>query len=159
MLFWVNFNSCYWKLEQHCHCIKCLCIHSNRIIYLCDHKKMTLSILVGLYKNYLIAACFTFCKFRNRTLTPSRFKNLSNNTFKLLGHNFNHQEGFIKQKNFTLHCPTFNINFPKHLNWLYVLVMSPQERDKNIQSEDMMLAISYLSVGCKNFVLSLSFEK
>ena len=72
---------------------------------------MALSISVGFHKNSLIVTCFTFGKFKIRTLTPSRFKNQSNNTFKLLGDNFSHQQGFLKQKAFTLHRSDFSLKF------------------------------------------------
>ena len=41
----------------------------------------------------------TYCTLGNleiRTLKQNRFKNQSSDTLKLLGHNSNHQQGFIK---------------------------------------------------------------
>ena len=80
-------------------------------------KKLTLSISVGFHKNSLIVACCTSDRFKFRTLTPSRFKNQTNDTFKPLGHNCNNQQGFPKQKIATLHCCGFNLKFSKHLFW------------------------------------------
>ena len=88
-------SSCYAKLEQHW--IECICVHSSPIIHLFDCKKLALSITVGFHKNSLIVACCTFGRFKFRTLTPSRFKNQTNDTFKLLCHNYNHQQGFGKK--------------------------------------------------------------
>ena len=56
----------------------------------------------------LIAACHIGPRFKFRT-SPSRFKNQTNGTFKLLCHNRNHQQGFGKQKIATLHCCDFNL--------------------------------------------------
>ena len=53
-------------------------------------------------KNYIIAACCTFCKLEIRTVTPSRFKNQTNDVFKLLGHNYSNQQGFVRQKKLLL---------------------------------------------------------
>ena len=103
-------SSCYVKLAQNW--IKCLCVHSSSIIHLFDHKKMALSISEGFHKNSLIVTCFSFGRFKFRTLTPSRFKNQTNETFKLLGHNCNHQQGFLKQKVVNLHCCGFNLKLP-----------------------------------------------
>ena len=74
-------------------------------------KKLVLSISVGFHKNSKILACFTFGKFKTRTLTASRCKNQTNDTFKLLGHNFIHQQEFLKQKIVTFHCYSFNLKF------------------------------------------------
>ena len=52
--------------------------------------------------------------FKFRTLTPSRFKNQTNDTYKPLGHNWNHQQEFLKQKTATLYGCDFNLKFPKH---------------------------------------------
>ena len=54
--------------------------------------------------------CCTFGRFEIRTLTPNRFKNETNDTLTLLGHNYNHQRGFLKQKIVTLHCCGFHLN-------------------------------------------------
>ena len=80
-------NNCYSKLEQHS--IKCLCVDGTPIIYFFDYKKLTLSISVGFHKISLIVVCCTFDMFKISTLTPSRFRNQTNYTFKLLGHNCN----------------------------------------------------------------------
>ena len=82
-------NSCYTKVGQHW--IKYLCVHSSFIIYLFDLEKLALSISVGFHKYSLIVTCCTFGRFKFRTVTPSRFKNQINETFKPLVHNCNHQ--------------------------------------------------------------------
>ena len=53
-------------------------------------------------------------KFEIITLAPSRFKNQTNDTFKLFGHNCNHQQGILTQKIVTLHHCGFKLKFPKH---------------------------------------------
>ena len=63
---------------------------------------------------YLIVTCCIFGRLETRTLTPNRFKNQTNDTLKLLGHNYNHQPGFFKQKIVTLHRCGFNLKLPKH---------------------------------------------
>ena len=45
-----------------------------------------------------------------RTITPNAFKNQSGDTLKILAHNWNHQQGLVKQKNVTL----FKVEFRKH---------------------------------------------
>ena len=105
-------NSCYTKLGQHW--ITCLCVHSSSIIYLFDHKKLALSISAGFHKNSLIVICCNFGRLKFRTLTPSRFKNQTNETFRSLGHNYKYQQVFLKQRIVTLHCFGFNLTFPKH---------------------------------------------
>ena len=77
-------------------------------------KKSGLSISAHFYKNSLIVICCTFGRFEIQTLTPNRFKNQTNDTLKLLGHNYNHQRGFLKQKIVTLHHCNFNFKFHKH---------------------------------------------
>ena len=105
-------SSCYAKLEQHW--IECICVHSSPITHLFDHKKSGLSISAHFHKNSLTVTCCTFGRFEIRTLTPNRFKNETNDTLTLLGHNYNHQRGFLKQKIVTLHRCGFNLKFPKH---------------------------------------------
>ena len=77
-------------------------------------KKSGLSISAHFHKNSLIVTCSTFGRFKIRHLTPNRFKNQTNDTLKLLGHNYNHQRGFLKQKIVTLHHCNFNFKFHKH---------------------------------------------
>ena len=48
-------------------------------------KKSGLSISTYFHKNSLIVTCCTFGRFEIRTLTPSRLKNQTNDTLKLLG--------------------------------------------------------------------------
>ena len=75
---------------------------------------MTLSISVRFHKNSLIAVGITLGRFEIKTLTPNRFKNQTSDTFKLLDHNWNHQQGFVKQKIVALHHCGFNLKLPKH---------------------------------------------
>ena len=87
------------------------CLDKHLIIYIFDHKKIGSLHLSGFSKN---VACCTFCKFQIINLTPVRFKNQTNDTFKLLRHNCNHQQGFLKQKFDTLHHCGFKLKVPKH---------------------------------------------
>ena len=105
-------SNCYAKLEQHW--VECICVHSSPITHFFDHKKSGLPISVHFHKNSLIVTCCTFGRFEIRTLTPNRFKNQTNDTLTLLDHNYNHQQGFLKQKIVTLHRCGFNLKFPKH---------------------------------------------
>ena len=59
---------------------------------------MVVSVTRVFHKNVLIVACCIFGKLQIRTLTPNRFKNHTNEKLKLLDHNCNHQQGFVKQK-------------------------------------------------------------
>ena len=54
-------------------------------------QKFALSYAGAFHKNSLIVTCCTFGRSEIRTLTPNRFKNQTNDTLKLLGHNYNHQ--------------------------------------------------------------------
>ena len=56
----------------------------------------------------------TFGKLETRPLKPNRFKNQSSDTLKLLGHNCNHRQEFIKQKNVAPHHCGFKLKSPKH---------------------------------------------
>ena len=105
-------NGCYSKLEQHW--IKCLCVHSSPIIHPFDHKKLVASISLGFCKNSLIVASCTFGRFKISSLTPSRFKNQTNDTLTLLGQNCNYQQGFIKLKTVAVNHCDFKLKFPKH---------------------------------------------
>ena len=58
--------------------------------------------------------CYTLAKVEIRASTQSRFKNQTVDSFKLLGYNCNHQQGFVKQQNFTIHCCGLNLKLPKH---------------------------------------------
>ena len=77
-------------------------------------KKSGPSISAHFHKNSVIVTCCTFGRFEIRIFKPNRFKNQTNDTLKLLGHNYNHQWGFLKQKIVTLHRCSFNLKFPKH---------------------------------------------
>ena len=56
----------------------------------CFAKKIVLSSTRAFHKIFVIYACCTFGKLEIRTLTPSRFKNQTNDTLKLLDCNCNH---------------------------------------------------------------------
>ena len=72
-----------------------------------SYKKSALSIAVVFHKNSLIVAWYTFCSIKITTLIPKKFKNQTNDKFKLLGHNCNHQEERLKQKIVALHRSGF----------------------------------------------------
>ena len=61
-------------------------------------KKLALSIAVDFHKNSLTEACYIFGKLDIRNLTPNIFKNQAKYILKLLGHNCNYQQGFVKNK-------------------------------------------------------------
>ena len=42
--------------------------------------------------------CYAFGKLKITTLTPNRFENQTNYTFKLLDHNCDYQQRFAKQE-------------------------------------------------------------
>ena len=102
-------SNCYANLKQHW--VECICVHSSPIFYLLSTKKPGLSISVHFHKNFLILTCCTLIRLKIRTLTPNRLKNQTNDMLKLLGHNYNHQRGSLKQKIVTLHCCGFSLNF------------------------------------------------
>ena len=102
-------SNCYAKLKQHW--VECICVHSSPITHLVDHKKVRALHLSAFSQNSLIVTCCTFRRFKIQTLTPNRFKNQTNDTLKLLGHNYNHQRGSLEQKIVTLHCCGFNLKF------------------------------------------------
>ena len=77
-------------------------------------QKLVLFYEGAFHENSLSMACDTFCKLEIRTLTPNRFKNQSSDTLKLLGHNCNHQQQFVKQKTVTLLLCDFKLKFPEH---------------------------------------------
>ena len=66
------------------------------------------------HENPLIMTYCTFGNLEIRTLKLNRFKNQSSDTLKLLDQNFNHQQGFIKQKTVALHHHCFKLKFPKY---------------------------------------------
>ena len=47
--------------------------------------------------------------------TSNKFKSQTNDIFKLFRHNCNHQQGFLKQKNFAVHRCGFNLKLPQHI--------------------------------------------
>ena len=67
------------------------------------------------HENSLSMACCTFGVLEVRTITPNRFTNQSSGTLKILAHNWNHQQGLVKQKTVALHHCGFKTEFPKPL--------------------------------------------
>ena len=55
------------------------------------------------HENSLSVACCTFGMLEIRTLTPNRITNQSSETLNILGHNCNHQQGFVKQRTVALY--------------------------------------------------------
>ena len=110
-------SNCYAKLEQHW--IKFICVHISPITHLFDYKKPPgLSISAYFYKNSLIVTC---CRFEIPILTPNRFKNQANDTLKLLGHNYNHQRGFLNKTLLLSIVAVLNQNF---LNTFILIAVS-----------------------------------
>ena len=103
-------------------------------------KKPGLSISAHFHKNSLIVTCCTFVRFKIQTLTPNRLKNQTNDTLKLLGHNYNHQRGSLKQKIVTLHCCGFNLKFRVNINNLTFVM----ENDSNIVSNNYLSTVALL---------------
>ena len=56
--------------------------------------------LSGFSQKFPICGLLYFCRFEFLTLTPNRFKNQTNEIFKPLVHNYNHQQGkgFLNKK-------------------------------------------------------------
>ena len=48
-------------------------------------------------------------------ITSNRLKNQSSDTLNMLGHNCNHQQGFVKQRTVALDHSGSKLKFPKHL--------------------------------------------
>ena len=76
-------------------------------------KNSGLCISVHFHKNSLIVTC-TFSRFEIRTLRPNGFKNQANDTLKLLDHNANNQQVFVKEKIFLSSFVVFELKFPKN---------------------------------------------
>ena len=66
------------------------------------------------HENSLSVACCTFGVLEVRTITPNRLENRSSGTLKILVHNWNHQQGLVKQKTVALHHCGFKAEIPKH---------------------------------------------
>ena len=67
------------------------------IIKLLFCTKLVLSSAGAFHKNSLIVPCCSFGRFKIQTLTLNRFKNQTNDKSKLLAHNCNHLQEFVKQ--------------------------------------------------------------
>ena len=67
-----------------------VCAHNNPIMTLLLHEKVGLSSAEIFHKNFLIVASCTFSKFKIRILTRNKFKNQTNDSFKLFGLNCNY---------------------------------------------------------------------
>ena len=102
-------SNCYAKLKQHWSNVYVSTAALLPTFF--STKKPGLSIPAHFHKNSLIVNCCTFVRFKIRTLKPNRLKNQTNDTLKLLGHNYNHQRGSLEQKIVTLHCCGFNLKF------------------------------------------------
>ena len=87
-------SSCCSKLEQHGSnvCVSILAQLSS----VWFTKKSMFSIAVVFHKSSLILALYTFRGIKIKTLILNGFKNQTNDKFKLLGHNCNHQQGCLK---------------------------------------------------------------
>ena len=103
-------------------------------------KKSGLSISAHFHKNSLIVTCCTFVKFKIWTLTPNTFKNQTNDTLKLLGHNYNHERGSLTQKIVTLHCCSFNLKFWVKINNVTFVM----ENGSNIVSNNYLSTVALL---------------
>ena len=103
--------SCYSKLEQHWikYCVFIFALLSSIWVT----KISALSIAVASHKYSLTVTWYTFRSVKIRTLTSSSSKYQTNGKFKLLDHNCNHQQGFLKQKIVALYCCDFNLKLPK----------------------------------------------
>ena len=114
MLFWVNFNNVAaamqnWDIGSNVYVLTVALLSSVWFT-----KKPALSITVCFHKDFLVMACCTFGRVEIQPLTPNRFKNQTNDTLKLLAHNCNHQQGFVKQGNVALHHCGFKLKFLEH---------------------------------------------
>ena len=76
-------------------------------------KKSAPLISVRFVENFLIVTCCTFGRFQIRILRPNGFKNKANDTWKLVGHNYNHQQELFKQENLAVRQCDFKLKFPK----------------------------------------------
>ena len=79
-------------------------------------QKFALSNTRAFHKNSLSVACCTFGMLEIGTLTPNRFKNQFSDTLKLLEHNCNHQQKFVKQRTVALHHCGFKLKLPIHFH-------------------------------------------
>ena len=107
-----------------------------------------LSSIGAFHKYSLIVTCYIFGRFEIRTLTPNRFKNETHDTFAPLGHNYNHQRGFLKLKIVTLHRCGFKLKFPKHCYFdryfEYINEIAVTKNQNNIGSDDYVSIIALL---------------
>ena len=78
--------------------MKCLCVHSSSIIHLFDHKKIGSLHLSGFSQKFPNCGLFTFGKFKYRILTPSRFKNQTNDNSNHVATIETINKGFLNKK-------------------------------------------------------------
>ena len=109
-LFWINFINVAVARQNWNNIGPNIYVYTVALLYsVWFTKKSALSISVRFHKNSLIVPCCIFGRFEIQTLTPNRFKNETNDTLKLLGHSFNHLQGFVKQKVVAPHRCSFNL--------------------------------------------------
>ena len=88
--------------------------HTSPIRKLLLHTKIGALLCISFFhKNCLIVACCTFGRLEIRTLTLNRFKSQTNDTFELLGYNYNDKQQFVMLKIVARYCLDFHIQFPK----------------------------------------------
>ena len=87
-----------------------MCVHCSSIIKLLFHTQISNLFCETFSRKLPIMTCCTCGNLKIRTLKPSRFKNQSSDTLKLLDQNGNHQDGFIKQKIVALHHCGFKLD-------------------------------------------------
>ena len=114
LLFWVKFINVEVVTQNWNNIGSNVYVSTAALLFTFQTKKSQGFMSVHFYKNSLILTCCTFGRFKIRTLTPNRLKKQTNDTLKLLDHNYSHQRGFLKQKIVTLHHCGFNLKFPKH---------------------------------------------
>ena len=78
----------FWKIK--------VCVHNSPIIRPSFQTKIGLSSTGIFHENSLVVACWSFGRFEIRT--PNGFKTQTNDTSKLLAHNCNDLQEFVKQK-------------------------------------------------------------
>ena len=67
-----------------------MCAQNSPMIKLLFHTKVGALLPGDFHKNSLIATCLTLGNLEIRVSTPTRFKYQTNDSVKLLGHNYSH---------------------------------------------------------------------